>query len=247
MKRLLLQLAILVLAATIGSNAWSQAAFVQSGNSSQTTIDTTVTLTGVANGNYLVAFAVREANSSNSVISTTAGSTGAWTNSISQIEAGDFATIDASYAVATATGNVTIQATRNTGAWVALFVVEFSGIASFDSAQYARDTTNPRETAATAPGSYNAMAIGFGLDWSASTPGVTAGWTTIGTGMNYGATPIGAASYRSYSSGNAQASFTGAGADPVFVVNFIFIETTGGGGSGPAIPIVHHHRQQQEQ
>lgn len=226
--------------------ALAEAAVVQSGDNFSDSGNVTVALTGVGNGNYLVALAIQEETDGtpDSVVSTTVGSTGSWSAArASGGSSGDAFAGAVFTAVASATGNVTVQATIEGSTWVGLYVVEVSNIDSFDSAQYARDTSSPFQTAATAPGSYDAMAIAFGIGWFAgSAPAVDTGWTSIGTGTEYSSADLTRASYQVYTSGNAQASFTGSNVHHVF--NVILIESEGGGGS--IIPQVVHHRQQQE-
>ena len=206
--------------------------YVQAGdNSGSGVVD--VTLTGVTNGNYLVAFASAEGDVAAGTITTQSGSTGTWNDVENQQEAGDFWAGRLSYAVATATGDVTIRLS-DVSTWNALYVVEMDNIDSFDSSDYARDTSNPRNTPAGTPGSYDAMLVGFVVDWSgAGSPTNNTGWSDIGPGMDYSGTDIGRAQYRLYSSGTAQASFNGNTVDPCFVMHAIFIESSGPAASGP--------------
>jgi len=175
-------------------------AYVQYGENSSTGA-VSVTLTGVQNGNYLVAWVVCEDNSAAPTLSTTAGSTGTWNSRGAIVDGSEFYTGRISDAVATATGSVTIEAS-NQGAFQGLMVVEIDNISSYDSsATIVSDTANPRTTAAASPGSYNAMLVGFATDWTGSnTPTTNSGWTDIGTGVDSSGSDLCRAQYRLYSS-----------------------------------------------
>ena len=88
----------------------------------------------------------------------------------------------------------------------------------------------PDDQSPASPASYDAMLVGFVVDWSGGTPTNIAGWTDIGPGMEYSATDIGRAQYRVYSSGTGYASFNGNAGDPCFVFHVFFIESAEAGG-----------------
>lgn len=212
--------------------ALADAAVVQSGDNFSDSGNVTVALTGTTSGNWLVVVAIQEVSDGNadSVVSTTVGTTSAWTTRVTGGSSADAFAVVAATATVSASGNVTVQATPAGATWVGLYVVEVDSIDSFDSAQYARDTTSPFQTAATTPGSYDAMAIAFGIGWFAgAAPAVDTGWTSIGTGTEYSSADLTRAAYQVYTSGDAQASFTAGSANSTHVVNFILIESEASG------------------
>lgn len=204
-------------------------AYVQYADDATTgTAAASVTLT-VTNGNYLVAWAGGESDTTAPTISTTSGSTSAWTNAQTVVDATNFFSGTIATATATATGSVTIG-TGDVGNWNSLMVMEFSNIDSVSTSAITAaggDTSDPRTTTATTPSGYDAMLVGAIVDWSGSTPTNNSGWTDVGTGMDYSGTDIGRAQYRLYTSGTGQASFNGTDANPCFVAHVFLIESSG--------------------
>lgn len=220
-------------------------AFVQAGQNGFTgaaTVD--VTLTGVANGNILVAFAFIENNSGTITLSTNAGSTGAWTQPAAiNGDMSNFIQAGCGYAAATATGDVTIRASESGTENMLLHVVEFSDC-SYDTSSMGTDDAEPFTLAALTPaysGTDDAMLVACCIDWSGTQaqPTSTTGWTD--TGVAAGSVYESNTQYRLYTTGDASCSFD-AGADDGRhkLVQVVLAQTAAASSS---IPIIMHHRR----
>ena len=212
-------------------------ALVQAATAQRTTgtANVDVTLTGVANGNYLAVLVTGDANQA-PTITTQSGSTGAWTQpaALNVWNGSDFFKQDGAYAVATATGNVTVRAAAGTSSYLSVVVVELSSIASFDQAGYVRDTTGGTDSVlgqSLTPASVPAMRLAFAIDYSVTPVAPTAGtnYTDSITYFPYGGNDAGRVAYRQVTGSPVAASdtFTDAAGGPWHVASFIFLESAG--------------------
>ena len=210
-------------------------AVVQAGTNQRTTgtANVDVTLTGVANGNYLAVLVTGDANQA-PTITTQAGSTGAWSQpAVLNVWNGtDFYKQDGAYAVATATGNVTVRAAAGTSSYLSVTVVELSSIASFDQGGYVRDTTGGTDAVlgqSLTPASVPAMRLAFAIDYSATPVAPLAGtnYTDSITYFPYGGNDAGRVAYRQVTGSPVAASdtFTDTAGGPWHVASFIFLES----------------------
>ena len=199
----------------------------------------TVTVTGATAGNWLVAFAVNDSAASAPVITTTAGTTSAWTSRFTATDGGNFYSHNGATATVTTSGNITVSASQVAGGiYTGLVVFEVDNVASYDGQSNATNiTSNNFDTGSRTPGSYNAMAVGIGVNWTGSTPTVNDSATDQGSGLNYpGFGVLGRFSNEQVTSGAAQLDYT-AGGNPNHAGMIVLIESgvVGGGTTGPMI------------
>lgn len=227
-------------------------AYVQSGQDSDdagpSRVD--ITLTGVVSGNYIVAFGVGESDTGSMTFTTQSGSTSSWTQTVDQLESGDFAVIGAAYATASSTGDVTvrIEGPGGSNTYAGGIVMEIDDINAYDASQYNRTAASVTSYTTTAgtPSGYDTMMVGFGMHWASSPGGdttATTGWDQRIIGMNYPdqlATDAGGCGEtRVYTSGNGQASFdVPSTSSAKFGVHMFFTENAAGA-ANPKGPLGH--------